>query len=63
MEHDDEFDCKTLSEARGYTDKFFQNSKKNLKVFSAIFGFSDVLYDIVQSKQFDIPSGSTKLVK
>ena len=26
MEHDDEFDGKTLSEARGYTDKLFQNS-------------------------------------
>ena len=28
MEHDDEFDCKTLSKAKGYADKFFQNSKK-----------------------------------
>ena len=26
MEDDDEFDGKTLCEARGYTDKLFQNS-------------------------------------
>ena len=26
MEHNDEFDGKTLSEVRGYTDKLFPNS-------------------------------------
>lgn len=56
------FDGKTLNEARGYrqilSDFQFVFC---LKIFSEIFGLTDVLYDIIQSKQFDIAYCVTKV--
>ncbi len=62
LEHDEEFEGSVLNEARGYqnilTDfqfVFCQN------IFPAVFGLTTVLYDIFQSKQFDIAYCITKV--
>ncbi|XP_046862457.1 zinc finger MYM-type protein 1-like [Xenia sp. Carnegie-2017] len=61
IENDDEFDGTTLNEARGYRQVLadFQ-CVFCLKIFSEIFGLTDVLYNIIQSKQFDIVFCVTK---
>ncbi len=62
LEHDEEFEGSVLNEARGYqnilTDFQFVFC---LNIFSAVFGLTTVLYDIVQSKQFDIAYCITKV--
>jgi hypothetical protein len=62
LEHDEEFEGSVLNEARGYrnilTDFQFVFC---LNIFSAVFGLTTVLYDIVQSKQFDIAYCVTKV--
>lgn len=62
LEHDEEFEGSVLNEARGYrnilTDFQFVFC---LNIFSAVFGLTTVLYDIVQSKQFDIACCVTKV--
>ena len=62
IEHDDEFDGPLLNEARGYrnilTDFQFVFY---LNTFSAVFGLTTVLYDVVQNKQFDIAYCVTKV--
>ncbi|XP_046860181.1 zinc finger MYM-type protein 1-like [Xenia sp. Carnegie-2017] len=62
IENDDEFDGTTLNEARGYRQVLadFQ-FVFCLKIFSEIFGLTDVLYNIIQSKQFDIVFCVTKV--
>ncbi|XP_046855171.1 zinc finger MYM-type protein 1-like [Xenia sp. Carnegie-2017] len=62
IENDDEFDGTTLNEARGYRQALadFQ-FVFCLKIFSEIFGLTDVLYNIIQSKQFDIVFCVTKV--
>ncbi|XP_046863321.1 uncharacterized protein LOC124457074 [Xenia sp. Carnegie-2017] len=62
IENDDEFDGTTFNEARGYRQVLaaFQ-FVFCLKIFSEIFGLTDVLYNIIQSKQFDIVRGGSRL--
>ncbi|XP_046863387.1 uncharacterized protein LOC124457143 [Xenia sp. Carnegie-2017] len=62
IENDDEFDGTTLNEARGYRQVLadFQ-FVFCLKIFSEILGLTDVLYNIIQSKQFDIVFCVTKV--
>ncbi|XP_046841831.1 zinc finger MYM-type protein 1-like [Xenia sp. Carnegie-2017] len=62
IENDDEFDGTMLNEVRGYRQVLadFQ-FVFCLKIFSEIFGLTDVLYNIIQSKQFDIVFCVTKV--
>ncbi|CAB3994405.1 Hypothetical predicted protein [Paramuricea clavata] len=64
LEHDEEFEGSVLNDTRGYrnilTDFQFVFC---LNIFSAVFGLTTVLYDIVQSKQFDIAYCVTYLLE
>ena len=61
---DDKWDNDTIVKARGFVH--FLNDYKTkffLEVFSKVFRYTDVLYDILQSKSFDIMYCSKKIIE